>query len=383
MRRWVDRVIRGEYADPDAARRAQTLNALMVAAIPVALMTAIIVFPLQNGPESSFFLVLSAVIFVVLIWLTHLGWLEVAVLGFATVLFLVTVGQPLATGDLSTNMMLIPLSTVMLVYVFPLREWYVVVGWVIAALFVLQVGTNDADTAELPRAVWLLNAALATVLTVLVVTYAAHQLTEAVRRESALARQLTAREAVLARLEELANSDPLTGFLNRRSLLATVGDAGPPCALALIDLDHFKSVNDDHSHAAGDAVLVGFSGLVAEIALPDDLLFRLGGDEFLVVRPGASAVEVEKWLHVLRDHARSHQWKELSAEVSFSAGVVQRGQGTVEDDLHRADRALYEAKEQGRDTIVVGSLRDAVAARWSQSGCPPTHRGRRAPARTT
>lgn len=344
-----------DYADPDVARRAQTLNAFIAASVPVALLAAVVLFPYTNGPISSAFLVGGSVALLGIIWLTHRGQLRAATWLFATVLALITVGQPLVTGDLSTNPMLIPLCTVMLAYVFPLRQWYVVAFWVVLMLVLLQAGTNDQDTAQLPRAVWLLNAALATLLTVLVAMYAAHQSALTVRREDALATQLTARDAVLHRLQELANSDPLTGFLNRRSLAESFMAAPPKSAVALLDLDHFKAINDDHSHAAGDSILVGFSGLVAAGAAANDLLFRLGGDEFLIVRPGSSAAELGMWLHELRDQVHAHRWPELpeDATVSFSAGVINRSGAALKDALRETDEALYAAKERGRDSIVV------------------------------
>jgi diguanylate cyclase (GGDEF)-like protein len=355
VRSWIDRIVRVDYADPETSRRAQTLNALMLASIPVALLAAILVLPYQNGPISSVFLVLTSAAFAILIRLAHQGQLVLALGLFTVFLLVVTVAQPLLTGDLSTNPLLIPLSTVMLVYVYPVRQWYIVVLWVVAALVLLQVGTNDVDTYELPRFLWLLNAALATILTVIVVTYAAHQMAEAVRREASLARQLSAREAVLLRLEELANSDPLTGFLNRRSLYESLNAVGTRCAFAVIDIDSFKAVNDVHSHAAGDAMLVDFSAIVAEIAQPQDLLFRLGGDEFLVARPGAGATELGQWLHQLRDRVRGHAWPEIpdGSVITFSAGVVNRADMGVEAAMRRADQALYTAKAQGRDAIVV------------------------------
>ncbi len=355
MRSWVDRLIDADYANQDAARRARTLNAFIAAAAPVALLTALLVFPFPSGPESALFLVAGSGLLLGLIWLTHHGHLRAATWLFALVLGIMTVGQPLLTGDLSTNPMVIPLCTVMLAYVFPVRQWYVVVAWVLLMLVLLQAGTNDESTVMIPRWGWLLNAALATLLTVLVATYAAHQYALSSRREDALTSQLSARDAVMHRLEELANSDPLTGFLNRRCLEASFGATPTDSAVALLDLDHFKTINDDHSHAAGDAILVGFSGIVAARSTRADLLFRLGGDEFLVVRPSTSAAELGVWLHALREEVHARRWPELpeATRVSFSAGVVNRSADSVQIALHRADQALYAAKEQGRDSIVV------------------------------
>lgn len=356
VREALNSIIEVDYPDPHQARRAQTLNAFVVASVPVAVLTAALVLPFVNGVPSAVFLVLAAVGLSVSAWLTHKHRLTAATWLFALMLLMVTVGQPLLTGDLSTNAMLIPLCTVMLVYVFPVGQWYVVAGWVIASLALLGLGTTDADTELLPGYVWLLNAALATLLTVLVVMYAARQFTASVRREHALASQLSAREAVLHRLEELANSDPLTGFLNRRSLPSLFAATPQHTALALIDLDNFKSINDDHSHAAGDDVLVFVSGLVAGRARPDDLLFRLGGDEFLVVRPHADAQQLAEWLRALREAMRDHAGPRPlgMAQVSFSAGVVARTTSDIAHMLTLADAALYRAKQQGRDAIVVG-----------------------------
>lgn len=356
MRSSLSRLLKVDYTDPDAARRARTLISLMLAAIVGLVIGALVVLPLgPTGVVSAIVLLLSAALLAVLVGVVRRGHLGLGVFLMSVVLMVIVVGQPLINGDMSTNPMLIPVGAMMLVYLLPPRLWFLALPWVGIAVLVLWFGTTDAQTPDLSRHLWLLNAAITALAGVFIAVTAAHQLVRALRREDALATQVSAHEAVVRRLQELASSDPLTGFRNRRALdEATIATAGAGAA-ALLDLDRFKAVNDQVSHAAGDSVLVGFSDEVARAALDDDLLFRIGGDEFLIIRPGADASDLGTWLGALRSALQRRQWPELppGSPVTFSAGVVNCADLSIEAVLHRADDALYAAKEQGRDRIVV------------------------------
>jgi diguanylate cyclase (GGDEF)-like protein len=243
----------------------------------------------------------------------------------------------------------------MLMYVIPPRHLWWLAVWVVSVLLVLYLGTNDLDTVMQTRFSWILNAAITCAVSVAVVAYGTRQLAEYVRKEQNLARELSARERTMQRLEELANTDPLTGFLNRRSLEAAYLHVPPGSAVALIDIDHFKDVNDDFSHAVGDRLLSGFAALLADCAGPNDLLYRLGGDEFLVLRSHSTAAGLGAWLHEVRERGRRDRWSDLprGAAVTFSGGVVAVDHGNLDATIGRVDRAMYAAKEAGRDTIVV------------------------------
>jgi diguanylate cyclase (GGDEF)-like protein len=163
------------------------------------------------------------------------------------------------------------------------------------------------------------------------------------------------REGLLERLEDLAHTDPLTGLANRRAweerLEAALRDAaatGAPLAVALLDLDRFKDLNDTQGHGAGDRLLrelaAGWSGAVRG----RDLLARLGGDEFGLLLTDCD----EQGALTLVERLRA----DIPGEHTCSAGVAAWRAGETADALlARADAALYAAKAAGRDRAAVGS----------------------------
>ena len=126
-------------------------------------------------------------------------------------------------------------------------------------------------------------------------------------------------------------------------------------SLVLIDIDHFKTVNDRHGHAAGDAVLRHFAMALQASLRSTDFAGRWGGEEFLVVTPQASAETAAALVERLREALAATSFDALvpGLHITFSAGVAECAPG---EDLHlaieRADRALYQAKQTGRDRTV-------------------------------
>ena len=158
-------------------------------------------------------------------------------------------------------------------------------------------------------------------------------------------------------LNDFALKDPLTGLLNRRALdeiLEKMEGDNRPFALLLIDIDRFKSVNDRHGHSAGDAVLRGVARTLEETVGNRDLCGRYGGEEFMVLLPGYNLPETYEMAERLRLAVAAHE-NELRIPVTLSiGGAVSPLQSTRIDDLFElADRALYRAKESGRDRVVV------------------------------
>jgi diguanylate cyclase (GGDEF)-like protein len=167
-------------------------------------------------------------------------------------------------------------------------------------------------------------------------------------------------------LELLAFSDPLTGLRNRRFFddifereLATAIRYGHPLSLLVLDLDHFKRVNDTWGHPAGDRVLSSTSRLIREIVRTSDLVARLGGEEFAVLLPctphsGARilADRILAGVGALRHEAAGTQFV-----VTVSGGLATFAGGEVYESAERlfaaADQALYRAKAEGRNRIVV------------------------------
>lgn len=163
--------------------------------------------------------------------------------------------------------------------------------------------------------------------------------------------------------------DGLTGMLNRRSLDARVQElseqaavTGEPIGLVVGDLDHFKSVNDTHGHAVGDAVLVDVAYSIRKELRAFDLAYRLGGEEFLVVLPGATATEAHQVAERLREAVERTPAGGLAVTMSF--GVSSSGGGAFEYEatFGEADAALYRAKQDGRNRVLSAGPTPALAA---------------------
>ena len=154
--------------------------------------------------------------------------------------------------------------------------------------------------------------------------------------------------------------DPLTGMLNRNALASRVAElaqqselSGEPVGLILADLDHFKQVNDSLGHATGDAVLRDVAYVLRKQLRAFDLAYRLGGEEFLVLLPGADGFQTRELAEELRE-AVSAGAVGGGVEVTLSLGVSASQRGDAFDYaavFAEADAALYEAKRSGRDRV--------------------------------
>lgn len=165
------------------------------------------------------------------------------------------------------------------------------------------------------------------------------------------------------RLLNWSLTDSLTGVPNRRALLDALGRAvaagrrrSEPVALLVIDIDHFKRVNDTAGHATGDAVLTLIARLLAEAARQEDTLGRLGGEEFGVVLPGAGLAEAEQVAERLRETVAATPvgvgGSSFELTVSIGASASAGGEEAADSLLARADDLLYEAKRRGRNQVV-------------------------------
>lgn len=162
-----------------------------------------------------------------------------------------------------------------------------------------------------------------------------------------------------------SNLDPLTGLSNRSALDQRLSELdGQPTdreeslshALLLCDLDHFKRVNDQLGHAAGDAVLQEVAYTMRSVLRVGDSIYRVGGEEILVVLPGATEVDAVDIAERLRRAVRES--RPVGVSVTISVGVaVSRPPGPIDTDelVGLADAALYSAKTSGRDRVVVGA----------------------------
>ncbi|MGM4988671.1 GGDEF domain-containing protein [Tardiphaga sp. 841_E9_N1_2] len=168
--------------------------------------------------------------------------------------------------------------------------------------------------------------------------------------------------AANARIEELAQLDELTGALNRRYIMKCLNDEiakaqrnATTCCIAIIDLDHFKKINDCFGHPVGDEVLRAFAISVFANIRTIDRFGRQGGEEFLLILPDTDIDLAIQTLDRLRGLITELNWSAIAQNLTLtiSAGISAiRPNDTPEDILARADLALYRAKDTGRDRVV-------------------------------
>ncbi|MFC4070342.1 histidine kinase N-terminal 7TM domain-containing diguanylate cyclase [Actinoplanes subglobosus] len=172
--------------------------------------------------------------------------------------------------------------------------------------------------------------------------------------------QLEIIEILRGDLAEQAVRDELTGLHNRRHLMAELTarvETGRPLCVALIDIDHFKQVNDRYGHPGGDEVLRRVAGVLATAGLDGDVVARYGGEEFALVLDGANVPEATARIEALRRRVQQTpvRFGGTDIAVTFSAGVAEAaGTGDVGALISAADVALYASKADGRNRVTVG-----------------------------
>ena len=184
---------------------------------------------------------------------------------------------------------------------------------------------------------------------------AQQQASEANHTAAILQQEVELLKALHEKLERLSSTDDLTGLANRRTFVARVERwlrQQTVLAIAILDIDHFKGINDLIGHPGGDQVLRTVAALFQQHALPDDLLVRLGGDEFVLIRPHSRPAELAQSMQELQRALNEHDWQALhpGLQVQISIGVT-----SIEDSLEAgialADRLLYRAKQSGRNRL--------------------------------
>lgn len=164
-------------------------------------------------------------------------------------------------------------------------------------------------------------------------------------------------------LRRYATTDSMTGAYNRRHFFQTGEQElrrarryGQDLSVLMVDIDHFKSINDIHGHQAGDAVLIGLAAMIRQLLRGQDSLGRLGGEEFAVLLPHTPADGAQLIAERFRTAASafSLDWERQKIGVTLSIGVASRRgpDQSLADMLQRADEALYDAKAQGRNRVV-------------------------------
>lgn len=175
-------------------------------------------------------------------------------------------------------------------------------------------------------------------------------------------------------IEEHARRDPLIGCFNRRYMVAVLeeqkrlaDETGNDLCLAVIDLDHFKMVNDEVGHLAGDDVLRTFAGIAQDNVRQGDVFGRYGGEEFLLVLPATSLLAALNSAERIREQVEQHPWsKQLKRSITVSIGLTQYIPGeSVLDLFSRTDTAMYLAKRGGRNQVVV---EEPKVDQWQANG---------------
>ena len=167
-------------------------------------------------------------------------------------------------------------------------------------------------------------------------------------------------EEVRRDLEEISTHDFLTGIYNRRFLIEQAGTILAlglrhrfPVSLIMLDLDHFKQVNDSYGHAAGDAVLVELSTYIRRLIRVTDIFGRYGGEEFIVFMPHTELDDAARLAGRIREGVKESRFNDLQITISMGVSVANEATRTLDDLIDKADTALYEAKDAGRDRVEV------------------------------
>lgn len=170
-------------------------------------------------------------------------------------------------------------------------------------------------------------------------------------------------EGALDKATGLIHEDYLTGILNRRGMknafereVARAERSNTPLCVALLDIDHFKRLNDAYGHDAGDDALIHFVRVARESLRPADVIARFGGEEFVIILPETPVAEGARAMTRLQGALAKDffQHKNEKLLITFSAGIVSRLPNEPVDDLiNRADQLLYKAKAAGRNRVFV------------------------------
>ena len=180
----------------------------------------------------------------------------------------------------------------------------------------------------------------------------------------AVAREIKERKALEEKLRRLAENDSLTQLYNRRVFFELAEKAlsfsqryNQSLSLILIDIDHFKQINDRLGHPGGDTVLRAFGKFCKENARASDIVARIGGEEFAIVMPNTSLEQSMQWAGLFNDNLSDlvvvHDREEISFSVSMGIATLTEEISTITDLVRMADTALYQAKDAGRDCIKV------------------------------
>lgn len=351
------------------SRQRRTLGLLLLAALVTATVVALLVYATAIGVAEA----------------RHIGWLA-AFFGLFMVGFYATIRSGLnrrfndptlalpqvisaqsliAAGYAMTGPVhgatVIMLSLVMVFGMFSLRPAALRVAslYTVAVMGVVMYWCVRHQPEHYPARLELFNFAL-TAIVMIAISQLSGQLMDMRTRVKT---QKIALEQALSHIKEMAARDELTGLPNRRRMMDLLQEhatrharGGPRFFVCIIDLDHFKSINDTFGHAAGDAVLRAFASQAQQVLRTTDMIGRWGGEEFLLLLPetppGEPTLGVARLRDTLAVMPASPSLPDL--RVRFSAGFARYEDGEpIDQAIERADRALYAAKSAGRNRSVV------------------------------
>jgi diguanylate cyclase (GGDEF)-like protein len=167
-------------------------------------------------------------------------------------------------------------------------------------------------------------------------------------------------------MHEKAYTDALSGMGNRRAFfeqgeakLRLASGTDTPMSALMIDIDHFKSVNDQFGHAVGDKVIQGFAEIVLETVRDEDVQGRIGGEEFAIIASNTSLKQAEVLAERIRLAAEKvellHEGKVIKTTISIGVTTFDPEQDDLSTMMLRADNALYHAKELGRNRVIINT----------------------------
>lgn len=173
-----------------------------------------------------------------------------------------------------------------------------------------------------------------------------------------------------AELTKQAATDPLTQLYNRRyflveatHLVEKAQQTNDQLAVMMLDIDHFKAINDQHGHKAGDLVLIEVASIFQKLSREQDLIARFGGEEFVILLPSANSQAAKECAERIRQGIAEHNIKldeSTKIKITISIGVAEMSiasQESIESTLNRADKALYQAKTQGRNRVCLAEFK--------------------------
>ena len=259
-----------------------------------------------------------------------------AALGWALAPLIIAVSAALTGAAESPALMWLALPVTTLGARFEPRSVRIGVGYTVALLLAVTVGLDYATVREQPEE---LIFPFALIIAMAILGGAALQSEREHRRVAVI--------------------DPLTGLLNRSAFAQRLGElqhqmdrgARSPLGFLIADIDHFKRVNDEHGHPAGDAVLRDVGHAMRDELRAFDLVYRLGGEEFAILLPGADLAKTQEIAERLRRAVAQSSTDGISVTMSFGAGAIGGSDVRLAQLYAQADAALYEAKRAGRNRI--------------------------------